>query len=193
MNHERRARTSREAESTRESEHGTPPILARLGSLLGALGSLLKRRARKAPVPGPAPDAPRRRHFPELTLPKSARARGAFGEALAERCLCSAGLVVLDRNRRVGPDELDRVMRDGDSLVVVEVKTRCGLRGGRPAESVGARKRERLRRALARLVESSPTEPRRRIDLVEVFPAEPPEVGLWLVWTPHAVPVESER
>jgi putative endonuclease len=75
---------------------------------------------------------------------------GRFGEQTAARHLESAGLVILDRNWRLsaGPlrGELDLVAREGDALVIVEVKTRSGSGFGSPAEAVTADKARRLRR-----------------------------------------------
>lgn len=45
--------------------------------------------------------------------------------------------------------ELDLVCRRGDSLVVIEVKTRTGGAFGAPLEAVGARKRQALQAAAA--------------------------------------------
>ena len=51
--------------------------------------------------------------------------KGARGEQAACRYLENKGWSILARNWRVGRDELDIVARDGDVLVVVEVKTRA--------------------------------------------------------------------
>ncbi|MFC5721136.1 YraN family protein [Streptomyces gamaensis] len=74
------------------------------------------------------------------------RALGRYGEGLAVRRLTEAGLVVLERNWRCRGGELDVIARDGDALVVVEVKTR--RRGGyeHPMAAVTPAKAERLRR-----------------------------------------------
>ncbi|MER5887380.1 YraN family protein [Streptomyces sp. NPDC001941] len=53
------------------------------------------------------------------------RALGRYGEELAARRLGAAGMKVLARNWRCGrTGEIDIVARDGDALVVCEVKTR---------------------------------------------------------------------
>ena len=49
---------------------------------------------------------------------------GRYGEDVAARHLTEAGLVVLARNWRCREGEIDIVARDGDVLVVCEVKTR---------------------------------------------------------------------
>lgn len=76
-------------------------------------------------------------------------ALGARGEALAATHLEAAGMVVLARNWRIAEGELrgelDVVARDGDALVIVEVKTRSGVRFGSPVEAVTSRKQAKLR------------------------------------------------
>jgi putative endonuclease len=78
---------------------------------------------------------------------------GQFGEDAAARHLAEAGLTILERNWRASPTvdgglrgELDVIARDGDALVVVEVKTRSGSRFGMPAEAVTRDKARRIRR-----------------------------------------------
>lgn len=79
--------------------------------------------------------------------PSTARAElGAHGEAIAARYLQERGLTVLDRNWRCREGEIDLVAVDGDTVVVVEVKTRSGVDYGRPAEAVTRQKLARLRR-----------------------------------------------
>lgn len=75
---------------------------------------------------------------------------GAYGEALAERHLAAAGMVLLDRNWRCDAGEIDLVLRDGHTLVICEVKTRSSDRFGSPHEAVTPVKAQRLRRLAAR-------------------------------------------
>jgi len=77
-------------------------------------------------------------------------ALGAYGEAVAERHLVESGMVVLDRNWRCAAGEVDLVLRDGDVLVICEVKTRSSGSCGTPVEAVTAAKVRRLQR-LSRL------------------------------------------
>jgi putative endonuclease len=74
------------------------------------------------------------------------RALGDYGERLAERHLVAQGMVVLDRNWRCPAGEIDLVLRDGDVLVVCEVKTRTSVDHGTPHEAIGDAKLDRLRR-----------------------------------------------
>lgn len=54
---------------------------------------------------------------------------------------------VLERNRRVGRLELDVVARDGDVIVVVEVRLRSRRAWTRAFHSIQGEKQRRLRRA----------------------------------------------
>ena len=98
------------------------------------------------------------------------RALGAYGEEVAARHLAERGLVVLDRNWRCDEGELDLVLRDGDALVVCEVKTRTGIEHGSPHEAVTAAKLSRLVRLGMRWAEAHDVRPPEiRIDLVAVL------------------------
>ena len=98
------------------------------------------------------------------------KAVGDYGEQVAERHLVAAGMVLLDRNWRCDLGEIDLVARDGDTLVVCEVKTRRGLDYGSPLEAVTARKASRLRRLAMRWVAEHGIRPREvRIDVVGVL------------------------
>lgn len=96
-------------------------------------------------------------------------ALGRFGEDVAARYLTERGLVVLERNWRCLEGEIDIVARDGDTLVICEVKTRSSLAFGHPAEAVSKRKLRRLR-ALASswLLARGVHAPHVRIDVVSV-------------------------
>lgn len=100
-------------------------------------------------------------------------ALGQRGEQLALEYLRARGLVVLDRNWRPSRQgvrgELDLVARDGDDLVIVEVKTRRSIAYGAPIEAVTSRKMRTLRSlALAWLEHRSVHAPRLRFDVIAV-------------------------
>lgn len=96
--------------------------------------------------------------------------RGRFGEQLAVDHLQAQGLVVLDRNWRCDIGELDIVARDGDTLVVCEVKTRSGTDYGSPLEAVTEAKAARLRRLAGRWLHDHGVRPAGvRIDVVGVL------------------------
>ncbi|MBC2933381.1 YraN family protein [Nocardioides sp. zg-1228] len=109
------------------------------------------------------------------------RRLGARGESIAVRHLTGLGLVLLDRNWRCDAGEIDLVLRDGDVLVVCEVKTRTSTDFGTPLEAIDRRKADRLRRLAARWLLAHDCHPDDvRIDLVGVL-------------TPHGRPVEVEH
>jgi putative endonuclease len=97
------------------------------------------------------------------------QAIGAYGETLAMRHLVAQGMVLLDRNWRCEAGEIDLVLRDGDVLVICEVKTRSSVRYGTPHEAVTDIKLARLRRLATRWVEERGVAVRDiRIDMVGI-------------------------
>src|SRR5258705_13121906 len=95
---------------------------------------------------------------------------GQYGEELAARYLAKSGFAILERNWRCELGEIDIVARDGDTLVVCEVKTRRGLNYGSPLESITYRKLSTLRGLAGRwLHQHSMRPPQVRIDVVAVL------------------------
>ena len=74
----------------------------------------------------------------------STAAIGAMAEALACRHLGEQGLRLLARNYRCRHGEIDLIMRDGSTIVFVEVRLRNRTDFGSGAESVGAKKQARI-------------------------------------------------
>jgi putative endonuclease len=98
------------------------------------------------------------------------RALGAYGEDVAARHLIERGMTVLDRNWRCDEGEIDLVLRDGDALVVCEVKTRTSLSAGTPHEAITDAKLDRLKRLGERWARARGVcPPEIRIDLVAVL------------------------
>ncbi len=96
---------------------------------------------------------------------------GAYGERVAVAYLVEQGMVVLDRNWRCAAGEIDAILRDGDTLVVVEVKTRRGNTFGTPADALIRTKVARLRRLAAMWLAQSGVHPAEiRFDVVSVLP-----------------------
>ena len=100
-------------------------------------------------------------------------------QAVAHR-LAAAGWLILGRHVRVGRGELDLIALDPGPppvLVVVEVRWRRSRTFGLPEDTFGGRKRDHLRRAVARLIAAGtlpdgsrlPALPF-RVDLVAVEP-----------------------
>lgn len=96
-------------------------------------------------------------------MPRTARqGLGAAGEGLARRHLEDLGYTFFAANWRYPGGELDLVMRDGDVLVFVEVKTRRGEHLGAAEESISAAQTRRLVRASQTFLAKQP-------DLAEAF------------------------
>jgi putative endonuclease len=72
------------------------------------------------------------------------RTQGAHVEALAREFLLRQGLTPVAANANYRGGELDLVMRDGNTLVFVEVRYRRGSGFGGGAASVDANKRRKL-------------------------------------------------
>ena len=102
---------------------------------------------------------------------KGTRGLGSTGERLALAHLRDQGYELLEANWRCSLGEIDLVMRDGPTLVFVEVRTRRGEELGSPEESVTPAKQERLASLAAQwLGDRYPEEepPDWRIDVVGV-------------------------
>jgi len=72
---------------------------------------------------------------------------GRAGERVAEQYLRKQGLKTLARHFNTPVGELDLVMRDGDTIVFVEVKTRRDRKHAEPEDAVHGAKQRRLLRA----------------------------------------------
>lgn len=72
---------------------------------------------------------------------------GSQAEEHALRYLLGHGLRLLARNWRCKLGELDLVMQDGDTVAVIEVRSRARADYGAAVETVDRRKREKLVRA----------------------------------------------
>ena len=100
----------------------------------------------------------------------SKRASGAWGEDLALRYLTDRGYQLVERNYRTRYGELDLVLRQGTTLVFVEVKLRRGTGYGDPLEAVTPRKQAAIR-SLARqyLAQRAPAFEDARFDVVGIL------------------------
>ncbi|HHH39553.1 MAG TPA: YraN family protein [Sedimenticola sp.] len=93
------------------------------------------------------------------------------GEAAEERALAwlrSQGLALVARNYRCKAGEIDLVMRDGESLVFVEVRYRSHRGFGSAAESVTPAKQRRLQRAASHYLQRLSRVPPCRFDIIGV-------------------------
>jgi putative endonuclease len=114
----------------------------------------------------------------EVVHVRAKDAVGRYGERVAARRLGEAGMTVLETNWRCREPgisgEIDIVARDGDCLVVCEVKTRRSLSAGTPAEAVTPGKLERLHALAAEWLKAHPgvSPGQIRFDVVAVEVAE---------------------
>jgi putative endonuclease len=121
-------------------------------------------------------------HLRRRRLWTATAANGRRGEDLAHRFLRAQGFTIVARNYRLaaGDAEADLIARDGDALVIVEVKTREGAAFGPPERAIGEEKQRhllRVARAYARRTET-PWE-RVRFDVVTVLLDDPPRISVF--------------
>jgi putative endonuclease len=111
---------------------------------------------------------------------------GEAAENIAADFLRAQGLEILERNYRRRFGELDIVARDGDVLVIVEVRTRANNRYGGAAASVVFRKQQRLTRTTHQLLQRRKdlANLRIRFDVVAVSDIHAP--GAKVAWIQHA-------
>lgn len=102
--------------------------------------------------------------------PESTSAAGRRGEDLACTHLEAQGLEVLERNYRCRAGEIDLVMREGSTLVMVEVRSRSSAEHGGAAATVGMRKQRRFILAARHLMLTRPAYRRlaARFDVVAI-------------------------
>ncbi len=101
-------------------------------------------------------------------LSRNQRATGAQHELLARRHLEAQGLTFIAANVRCRQGELDLVMRDGGTLVFVEVRYRASNRFGGAAASVDRHKQARLVAAAGYYLSRHPTDLPCRFDVVAI-------------------------
>ena len=111
-----------------------------------------------------------------------AQALGRRGEDLAHRYLRRQGFIIVARNYRLssGDGEADLIAWDGDTLVLVEVKSRETADFGPPERAIGEEKRKHLLR-IAREYSRKTRTPwdRIRFDVVSVVLTKPPAIELY--------------
>ena len=99
----------------------------------------------------------------------SQREIGAIAEGLAESHLIQLGYQVLEKNWYHGHLELDIVARDGDELVIVEVKSRNGLRYEHPSEAITNAKIKRVVEAADAYIQEKEWTRETRFDVITVI------------------------
>jgi putative endonuclease len=103
-------------------------------------------------------------------MPDRRKKLGDFGERVATAHLIRQGYALIGRQWRCAAGEIDLLMRDGATLVFVEVRTRRGEQAGAAEESVGRRKQARLSALAYTYLEEcgTPADQPWRIDVVAV-------------------------
>jgi putative endonuclease len=103
------------------------------------------------------------------------RGAGGAAEAAAAQFLARKGLTLICSNYRCRLGEIDLVLRDGPSIVFVEVRLRTNPSFGGAAESIGPRKRARIIAAARHYLAGKPELPC-RFDVVLLDRLEPPRI-----------------
>ena len=94
--------------------------------------------------------------------------QGRDWEQAALRYLRRHGLVLVEVNFTCKGGEIDLIMRDGESLVFVEVRQRADRRHGGASASITPNKIRRLIRAAQVYLQRLPTVPPCRFDVVAI-------------------------
>ena len=107
---------------------------------------------------------------------------GQRAEDLALALLQEGGLKLLTRNYSCPPGELDLVLLEGETLVVVEVRYREGVSHGSAAESVDRGKQRRIAKAAQHFLKVHAEHRRRplRFDVVAVTGSREPLAVEWI-------------
>lgn len=94
---------------------------------------------------------------------------GVKGEQIAEEFLLNKGYNILHKNWRSGKKELDLIAYKGDTLVIVETKTRTNFDFGFPEESVTKKKQQFLKSAAEAFVAANPQYLYVRFDIISIL------------------------
>lgn len=105
--------------------------------------------------------------------------RGAQAELWAAQYLSNHGLKHVEQNYRSRYGEIDLIMRDGETLVFVEVRLRRNADFGGAASSIDARKQQRIIRTAQQYLAGLPRTPPCRFDAVLMGDAQGGQVA-WL-------------
>lgn len=100
----------------------------------------------------------------------NAYAKGMLGEARACEYLQQRGMVLLEKRYRSPFGEIDLVMREGEWLVFVEVKTRQKAGQGRGLEAITPAKQRRLVQTALCYLAEHPADCPIRFDALEITP-----------------------
>lgn len=101
---------------------------------------------------------------------------GERGENLAAEFLVAKGFEVVTRNFRHGRTEIDLIVKRGDWLIFVEVKSRSSSAFGEPEEFVDHQKGRNVFEAAEEYIFSRDWRGHIRFDIVSVKLGEKPEI-----------------
>lgn len=109
---------------------------------------------------------------PVRKQPPAHLAAGCEAEERACAHLRRRGLTLLERNFRCRRGEIDLIMRDGSTVVFVEVRYRRNARFGDSAETVDVRKQHRLLAAAQTYLQRNAHQTPCRFDVVAITGTE---------------------
>ncbi|MBP5713084.1 MAG: YraN family protein [Prevotella sp.] len=93
---------------------------------------------------------------------------GKWGEDIAAAYLEEKGYEILERDWKSGHHDLDIVAKNGNTLVIVEVKTRRNRLFGDPEEAIDYKKRKSLLSAINHYIKSHRTGQDVRFDIISI-------------------------
>jgi len=99
----------------------------------------------------------------------SHRETGDIGEDLAKKHLQSCGYKILDTNWYYGHLELDIVALEGEELVIVEVKSRNGIRHEHPSEAITDKKIKNIVEATEAYIYKKDLNLETRFDIITII------------------------
>lgn len=97
------------------------------------------------------------------------KALGIKGENLAVKFLKGKGYRIVGMNYKTSIGEIDIIAMDGNTLVIVEVKTRRDDLFGYPFEAVNKRKRQKLKNLALLYLKRMEKELPVRFDVLSIF------------------------
>lgn len=118
---------------------------------------------------------------PAFFKPRTAKqVEGQIGEDAALAYLQRQGLTLIERNFRCKGGEIDLLMRDGSTLVFIEVRKRADKHHGGAAASITSGKQKRLIIAAHIFLQRYPMPPPCRFDVIAID-------GTELSWLKNAI------
>jgi putative endonuclease len=94
---------------------------------------------------------------------------GDLGESIAQDYLIELGYIIVETNWRYSKSEIDLIVKDKDTLVFVEVKTRSYDYYGQPEDSIDAKKELMITEGAAAYMRSVGHEWTFRFDIISII------------------------